>query len=244
MGLNSDGRRSGRRRRGGADVAADAVAGADDCLEVNRPAIFFWVLAGRRSRSAWWEVSGTPGSKAKRTTSSRRSCSVSSRQRPGGCLPSGSGLRSTSARPIAVPGTDPRQPGVAEVGADAGQTGIASCVRDVDQVAQCVGDPGRPVCLRVATNPKDAGGSATPFPTPEVPRWGWRCRVQSCPTPRARTVDRLYWIGKRRRRSFIWRAWPPNARCRRPCRLVEFVRTNSSHGDETHQAGKHRSVPC
>jgi hypothetical protein len=65
---------------------------------VSRPEIFCWILDGRRSRSAWFEVGGTLRSWAKRSTSLGRSRRTSSSSRAWApvCWTSPSRARSSS----------------------------------------------------------------------------------------------------------------------------------------------------
>jgi hypothetical protein len=64
------------------DVSTDACPGFRAGFRPV-PEIFIWVLAGRRSRSAWLLVNGAVRSPAKRSTSASRSWRRSRRLRPG-----------------------------------------------------------------------------------------------------------------------------------------------------------------
>src|SRR5215204_4275371 len=101
---------------------------------VSRPEIFCWILDGRRSRSAWFEVGGTRRSWAKRSTSagrSRRTSSSSRALRSPGRVSAEEGVGQPDQHPV----TEPAQQLVADVIGDRGQGVFAGAVGFTDQRA-------------------------------------------------------------------------------------------------------------
>ena len=110
---------------------------------VSRPEIFCWILDGRRSRSAWFEVGGTCRSWAKRSTSAGRSRRTSSSSRALRS-PRAGAAREGVGQPDQHADVGPGDQLVADLGGDRGQALVAGEVGVVNQPAQRVGDLDRP----------------------------------------------------------------------------------------------------